>query len=85
MKQIDLSGPENLFKAVYHVVLRQNFLSLSRWQAHWKDTQTKEDWKRFKETAFIHCVNDEEAEEVETMWRNHVIAIKSKAKVLFRD
>ena len=30
-KQIDLSDLENLFKAVYRVVLHQNLLTLSKW------------------------------------------------------
>ena len=76
---IDLSNPENLFKAVYRVVLRQNLLSFARWQAHWVNTQSEEDWTRFKESAFIGHVSDEEASKAVNEWCSVARTIYSKA------
>ena len=81
---IDLSEPENLFKAVYRVVLRQNHLTLARWNAHYKGTETEEGWKRFKETAFKMAVSEEDATNAENEWRDVANAVMRKTRDLER-
>ena len=83
-EHIDLSEPENLFKAVYRVVLRQNHLTAARWSAHWAETETEEGWKRFKETAFREPVSEEEAIKAASEWRNEAQALMSKMRDLER-
>ena len=83
-ERIDLSEPENLFKAVYRVVLRQNHLVLARWNAHFVGTETSEGWKRFKETAFDTAVTDKEATVLESMWKLKVHAVMGKLRDLER-
>ena len=77
-KQIDLSDPENLFKAFYRTVLRHSHLSLARWHAHCEGIETEEGWKRFKETAFDSPANDDVAEKAQTEWRNQAQAVMWK-------
>ena len=79
-EHIDLSEPENLFKAVYRVVLRQNHLTAARWSAHWAETETEEGWKRFKETAFREPVSEEEAIKAASEWRNEAQALGGQAR-----
>ena len=81
-EQIDLSKPENLFKAVYRVVLRQNHLTLARWNAHCAGTETEKGWRLFKELAFEKPVSDEVAEEAEREWRNEAHAVMGKMRDL---
>ena len=83
-EHIDLSEPENLFKAVYRVVLRQNHLTVARWSAHWVETETEEGWKRFKETAFWEPVSEEEAIKAEKKWRDEAYALMWKMRDLER-
>ena len=83
-EHIDLSNPENLFKAVYRVVVRQNHLSAARWSAHWEASQTKEGWERFKETAFCKPVSEAEAIEAEKAWRDEAHALMGKMRDLER-
>ena len=84
VNRIDLSDQENLFKAVYRVVLRQNLLHLSRYCAIFENIQRKEDWLQFKETAFNHSMSDEEAENMLIQMRNVASAINTKADELGR-
>ena len=81
-QRIDLSKPENLFKAVYRVVLRQNHLTLARWNAHFTGPETEEGRKRFKETAFHTPVSDEVAEKAENEWRNEAHAVMGRCAIL---
>ena len=81
-KQIDLSNPENLFKAVYRVVLRHNHLTLARWNAHCTGTETEEGWRLFKELAFEKPVSEEVAVEAEREWRNEAHAVMEKMRDL---
>ena len=81
-QRIDLSEPENLFKAVYRVVLRHNHLMLARWNAHFLETETEEGWKRFKETAFNVPVNDDEAATAESEWCQVAHAVMTKMRDL---
>ena len=74
-KQIDLSNPENLFKAVFRVVLRQSHLMYARWHAHIKSTKTDEGWERFKETAFHAPVSEETALEAAGEWEDEFRAV----------
>ena len=83
-QRIDLSDPENLFKAIYRVVLRQNHLMAARWNAHFTGTETKEGWKRFKETAFKTVVSDDEAANAENQWRHVAHAVMGKMRDLER-
>ena len=83
-EKIDLSEPENLFKAVYRGVIRQNHLMLARWNAHCVGTHTEEGWKRFKETAFETEVNDEQAGNAQSEWRDVVHAVMGKMRDLER-
>ncbi len=83
-QHIDLSEPENLFKAVYRVVLRQNHLMLARWNANFMGTQTEEGWKRFKETAFSTPVSDEKATSAWEEWRDVAHAVMGKMRDLKR-
>ena len=53
-EQIDLSNPENLFKAVYRVVLHQNHLMLARRIALCTGIETEAGWKLFKELGRVH-------------------------------
>ena len=75
---IDLSKPENLFKAVYRVVVRQTHLMLARWNANFMGTQTEEGWEWFKETAFSTPVSDEKAASVWEEWRDVAHAVMGK-------
>ncbi len=79
-QQIDLSEPENLFKAVYRVVLRQNHLMLARWNAHVAAARTVEGWELFKETAFETAISDDEAANAESEWRDVVHAVMDKMR-----
>ena len=81
-KEIDLSNAENLFKAIYRVVLRHGHLSTARWLAHCEGTSTEEGWQCFKQTAFDRPVSDEVAEQVHADWRNVAHAMMSKMKEL---
>ena len=81
-KRIDLSEPENLFKAVCRVVLRQNHLMLARWNAHCMETTTEEGWRRFKQTAFDKPVGDEVAAEAEREWGKQARAVMGKMRDL---
>ena len=81
-EQIDLSNPENLFKAVYRVVLRHNHLTLARWNAHCTGTETEEGWRLFRELAFGKPVSDEKAEKAEREWRNEAQAVMWKMRDL---
>lgn len=83
-ERIDLSDPENLFKGVYRVVLRQNHLMLARWNAHFTGTRREDGRKRFKEIAFQSLVSDEEAAKAETEWRNVAQAVMGKMRELER-
>lgn len=83
-ERIDLSDPENLFKAVYRVVLRQNHLILARWNAHIAATESEEGWQRFKETAFKTAVSDIEAVNAENDWWNVAQAVMGKMRDLER-
>ena len=75
---IDLSKPENLFKAVYRVVVRQTHLMLARWNAIFMATQMEEGWERFKETAFSTPVSDEKAASAWEEWRDVAHAVMGK-------
>ena len=77
-KQIDLSNPESLFKAVYRVLLRHAHLSMARWEAHLHGTETQKGWERFKEMGFDEPVDDEQAEESASNWWLGVQALFSK-------
>ena len=77
-QRIDLADPENLFKAVYRVVLRQNHLALARYSAHFEATKTQEGWQHFKETAFPVPMSEESAAEAEADWREESRAIMWK-------
>lgn len=70
VEYIDLSKPENLFKAVYRVVLRHNHLMMARWCALVEGTRTEEGWERFKEVGFNVPVCDEIAEKAFTEFGN---------------
>ena len=83
-EHIDLSEPENLFKAVYRVVVRQNHLSAARWSAHWGVTRTEEGWEGFKETAFCEPTGEEGAIEAEKKWRDEAHALMWKMRDLER-
>lgn len=83
-KQIYLSNPENLFKAVYRVVVRHNHLTLARWTAHCAGIETEQGWRLFKELAFEKPVSDEEAEEAHREWRNKAHAVMWKMRELER-
>ena len=83
-QRIDLSEPENLFKAVYRVVLRHNHLTLARWNAHFRGTETQDGWKLFKETAFETSVNDDEAASAQNEWGNVAHALMLKMRGLER-
>ena len=83
-ERIDLSKPENLFKAVYRVVLRQNHLSAARWSAHWAAAQTEERWEAFKETAFCEPTSEGGAIEAEKKWKNEAHALMWKMRDLER-
>ena len=83
-QRVDLSKPENLFKAVYRVVLRQSHLMLARWNAVYKGIQSEAGWERFKETAFYEPVNDSVADNAVNDWKNEVLAIVGKARDLER-
>ena len=83
-QHIDLSEPENLFKVVYRVVLRQNHLTLARWHAHSVATETDEGWQQFKETAFSTSASDEAAEKTVNEWRNVAQAVMEKSRDLER-
>ena len=83
-RRIDLSKPENLFKAVYRAVLRQNHLMLARWNAHCTETTAEEGWRRFKETAFERPVSDEVAAEAEREWGKKAHAVMWKMRDLER-
>ena len=83
-QQIDLSEPENLFKAVYRVVLRQNHLTLARWYAHSVATESDEGWQRFKETAFSTPASDDVAEKAVKEWSNVAHAVMGKSRDLER-
>ena len=78
-ERIDFSDPENLFKAVYRVVLRQNHLMSARWNAHFKGTETDEGQQRFKETAFPTPVTDEVAEKATSEWGTVAHAVMWKS------
>lgn len=77
-ERIDLAKPENLFKAVYRVVLRHNHLTLARWNAHFTNTKTEEGWTKFKEISFNTEVTDEEAVNAENIWRKQAHAVMEK-------
>ena len=77
-KRIDLSNSENLFKAVYRVVLRQTHVNTGRWNAYLQGTQSPDDWERFKETAFDKPVTDEQAQRSVDNWWDGVEALSSK-------
>ena len=81
---IDLSEPENLFKAVYRVVVRQNHLSAARWSAHWEATRTRDGWEGFKETAFCEPIAEERAIEAEKKWECEAHALMWKMRDLER-
>ena len=81
-RRIDLSEPENLFKAVYRVVLRQNHLMAARWHAHSIGTKTNEGSKRFKDTAFETAASDDQAINAEDEWRNAAHAVMWKMRDL---
>ncbi len=83
-EQIDLSNPENLFKAVYRVVLHQNHLMMARRHAHCTGIETEEGWRLFKEVAFEKPVSDTEAEKAEREWRNEAQAVMWKMRDLER-
>ena len=82
--RINLSEPENLFKAVYRVVLRQNHLTLARRIAHCTGIETEKGWRLFKETAFEKPVSDEVAEKAEREWQNEAHAMMWKMRDLER-
>ena len=77
-EHIDLSDPENLFKAVYRVVLRQNHLNAARWSALWEAKRTKESSQGFQETAFSEPASEDEAIEEEKILGNEARALMSK-------
>lgn len=77
-QRIDLSEPENLFKAVYRVVVSQTHLTTARWEAIFMGTQTEEGWERFKETAFSTPVSDEKAASDWEEWRDVAHAVMGK-------
>ena len=81
-QRIDLSEPENLFKAIYRVVLRHNHLMMARWNALFLETETEEGWNRFKETAFNVPVSDDEAANAASEWRQVAQAVMAKMRVL---
>ena len=83
-EQIDLSNPENLFKAVYRVVLHQNHLMLARRIALCTGIETEAGWKLFKELAFEKPVSDKEAEKAEREWQNEAHAMMWKMRDLER-
>lgn len=83
-QRIDLSEPENLFKAVYRVVVRQTHLMLARWNANFVGTQTEEGWERFKETAFSTPVSDEKAASAWEEWRDVAHTVMGKMRDLKR-
>ena len=83
-QQIDLSEPENLFKAVYRVVLRHNHLILARWYAHSIATETDEGWQRFKETAFSTLASCEVVKKAENEWKDVTNAVMGKMRDLER-
>ena len=76
--RIDLSDTENLFKAVYRVVLRQTHLNIARWEAYLRGTETQDGWERFKETAFEGPVSEEQAQVSAQNWWDGVQALFSK-------
>lgn len=77
-KRIDLTDPENLFKAVYRVVLRQTHINTARWTAFCEGTETQDGWEFFKETAFDEPVSEEQAETSADNWRNGMQALDAK-------
>ena len=77
-EQVDLSNPENLFKAVYRVVLHHNHLTLARRIAHCAGTETEKGWRLFKELAFDGPVSDEVAAKADKEWRNEAQALMGK-------
>ena len=81
-ERIDLAESENLFKAVYRVVLRHNHLMLARWNAHYAATETEEGWERFKETAFETAVSDDEAANAVSEWRDVAHSMMRKMRNL---
>ena len=83
-QEIDLLEPENLFKAVFRVVLRQNHLMLARWNAYFAMTQTAEGWDLFKETAYERALSDDEATKAEAAWRDETHAVMRKMRDLER-
>ena len=82
--QVDLSDPENLFKAIYRVVLRHNHLSMARWTAAHAETRTDEGWGFFKATAFENPVTEEEARGAFNQWGRCAQALMSKMRELER-
>lgn len=83
-EQIDLSNPENLFKAAYRVALHQNHLMMARRHAHSTGIETEEGWRLFKELAFEKPASDTEAEKAEREWRNEAQAVMWKMRDLER-
>ena len=77
-KEIDLSEPESLFKAIYRVVVRHNHLVMARWSAFCEVVQSEESLKVFKETAFKRPVSDLEFTKFEDEWRNVAHAVMEK-------
>ena len=61
-EQIDISEPENSFKAVCRVVFRHNLLMQLRWIPIRECVQTECGWKQFKDKVFTQPVGDKEAD-----------------------
>lgn len=77
-RRIDLSNPENLFKAVYRVVLRQCHLTFARWHAFFVETKSDEDWELFRNTAFHTPASEEVALAAAADWRSDFHALMGK-------
>jgi len=78
--QVNLSDPENLFKAIYRAVLRHNYLSTARWTAAYAATRTEEGWEFFKASAFENPVTEEEARNAFNHWGRCAQALMGKMR-----
>ena len=81
-QRVELGNAENLFKAVYRVVLRQCHLSLARWHAFCAETKSGKDWDLFRRTAFESPASEEAARTAAKEWRSEFQALIGKKRIL---
>ena len=79
---IDLTNPENRFKAVYRAVARHTHLAMARWMAMDEGMKMVEGRRIFRDTAFANPVSDEVAEQFLHDWRAFSTALIGKMRNL---